>query len=227
MSYDLITYFNRKFANLYPQTPKQKQGPFITISRQTGCNANVVAEMLLEELRKQTPEWKMINKEIIDQAAGKLKVDKQRINDIITAKDRTMADEILNALSTRYYKNDKMVRKAIAEVVHHDAESGNVIIVGRGGVAVTRELEKGIHIKLTAPVEWRVNEIMHRRGISKEESEAFVVATDKKRIKLLEQLSGKKSEDILFDLIFNSATFSPPQIVNLILHALKEKQLIN
>ncbi len=227
MSYDLINYFNRKFANLYPQPEKQKSGPFVTISRLTGCNANVVAEMLLEELRKQNPKWKMINKEIIDQAAGKLKVDKQRINDIITAKDRTIADEILDALSTRYYKNDIMVRKAIAEVVRHDAETGNVIIVGRGGVAVTTGMEKGIHLKLTAPLEWRIKGIMQRRGISREEAVNFITTTDKKRIKLLEQLSNKKIDDISFDLVINSATFNPSQIVSLILKAMQTKHLID
>ena len=39
------------------------------------------------------------------------------------------------------------------------AEVGRVIIVGRGGVFITRDLPGGIHVRLVAPREWRV-----RRG---------------------------------------------------------------
>jgi cytidylate kinase len=226
MSYDLINYFNRKFAKLYPQTSTNEPGPFITISRETGCAANIIAENLKEKLSKQSSDWKIINKEIIDQAAGKLKVDKQRINNIIHAKHRTVANEILDALSTRYYKNDKTVLKAIAEVVKHDAEEGNIIIVGRGGVAVTQTAPNGIHIKLTAPLEWRINSMVQRRGMTREEATALIKENDKKRAQLLEHLSHKKNSTTLFDLVINCATFSPPQTVSLILEAINVKQLL-
>ena len=226
MSYDLINYFNRKFAKLYPQTTNNEPGSFITISRETGCAANIIAENLKEKLSKQSSDWKIINKEIIDQAAGKLKVDKQRINNIINAKDRTVANEILDALSTRYYKNDKTVLKAIAEVVKHNAEEGSIIIVGRGGVAVTQTVPNGIHIKLTAPLEWRINSMVQRRGMTNEAAASFIKENDKKRTQLLEQLSHKKNSATSFDLIINCATFSPPQTVSLILEAINVKQLL-
>ncbi len=226
MTYDLITYFNKKFAKMYPQDLPAESGPFITISRETGCGANIVGQMLLEELRKSNSGWKMVNKEIVDQAAGSLKVDKHRVHEIISAEERTIANEILDALSTRYYKNDKTVLKTIADVVKHAAETGRVIIVGRGGVAVTRELSLGLHVKLFAPLKWRTDSIANRRGVTKEQAEVFVKETDRKRVKLLEQLSGKKVSDILFDLTINSATFSPSQSVSLILEAMKARQLV-
>ena len=166
MTYDLIHYFNSKFAKLYPSEPPVKQFPFLTISRETGCGANIIAEMMQEALQTKQAKWKVINKEIIDQAASQLKINKHRINDIINAKDRTMANEILDALSTRYYKNDRLLRKSITEIVRHDAQQGNTIIVGCGGVAVTHDLPKGFHVKLFAPVEWRTEMLMQRRGLS-------------------------------------------------------------
>ncbi len=224
MSYDLITYFNKKFAKIYPQESTHEAAPFITISRETGCGANVVGQMLLEKLRENDSQWILVNKEIVDQAAGSLKVDKNRVNEIISAEERTIANEILDALSTRYYKNDKTVLKAISEVVKHDAKSGKVIIVGRGGVAVTRGLPLGFHIKFIAPLDWRINAIASRRGVSIDQASAFVNETDRKRAKLLEQLSGKKASEILFDLTINSATFTPSQSVSLILEAMKQIQ---
>lgn len=227
MSYELIQYFNSKFAKLY--SPESEKGPlpFVTISRETGCGANIIAEMLQEKLSTANHRWKLINKEIIDEAANELKVNKQRIDDIINVKDRTIANEILDALSTRYYKNDTMVRKTIAEVVRHDAKKGNVIIVGRGGVAVTQDLPKGLHIKLVAPKEWRIDTLMKRRGLSKDAAAGYIKEHDKKRTQLLEQMSGKNREDIFYSFTINCATFTPLQIVKLILEAMKSKELIN
>jgi len=49
----------------------------------------------------------------------------------------------------------------------------------------------------------------------------------KKSMGMTGNLSVKSLEIISLNTDICSATFSPPQIVNLILHALKEKQLIN
>jgi len=227
MSYELIQYFNSKFAKLYSQESTKKPLPFVTISRETGCGANIVAEMLQNKLRTTSHRWKVVNKEIIDEAANALKIDKHRINDIIHVKNRTMADEILDALSTRYYKNDTTVRKTIAEVIRHDAKRGNIIIVGRGGVAVTQDLPKGLHIKLFAPKAWRIDILIRQRGLSKDAATNYIKEHDKKRTQLLEQMSGKNIEQILFSLTFNCATFTPLQIVKLTLEAMKSKELIN
>ncbi len=225
MAYDLIHYFNSKFEKLY-QTEQQKTLPFLTLSRETGCGANTIAQMIQEELQKNHISWKVVNKEIIDQAASELKVNKHRINDIINGKDRTMADEILNALSTRYYKNDRMLRNSIKEIVTHDAQMGNIIIVGRGGVAITQNLPKGMHIKLAAPHNWRVNRLMQQRGFSETKAVEYLEETDKNRKLLLSQLTNNKFDNIWFDLIINCATFTPTHIVTLILEAMKVRKLL-
>lgn len=225
MSYDLISYFNSKFSKLY-HPENRKALPFITISREAGCGANNIASMIKEKIEDEGARWKVVNKEIIDQAVSQLKVDKHRVNDIINAKDRSIADEILNALSTRYYKNDRMLRKSIKEILRYDAGEGNIIIVGRGGVAVTQDLPLGMHIKFIAPVDWRKNRIIQMRGLSEAEAMEYLTDMDKKRNLLLEQLSNKKFDNTWFDLIINCATFNPSQIVNLILYAMKERQLL-
>ncbi len=225
MTYDLIHYFNQKFDKLY-RTESKKTLPFITLSRETGCGANAIALMLQEELTSREKKWNVINKEIIDEAASQLKVDRHRIYDVINARNRTMADEILNALSTRYYKNDRILRKSITEIVRHDAQTGNIIIVGRGGVAVTQDLPMGMHIKLMAPVKWRVENVMKMRGMTENSAMEYIDDIDKKRKQLLKQLSGNKFNNSWFNLVINCATFTPLQIVRLISDSMKMRQLL-
>jgi len=155
----------------------------------------------------------------------KLKVDPGRIYEVIESSERTTIDEILDALSYKYYKNDRVVRKNLAEIIRFDAKQGHVVIVGRGGVVVTKEIPGGLHIKLTAPFSWRVNEIMKSNNLSKEKAEHFVKENDAKRKKLIEQLSNNKIENVYFDITINRETFDKEQTASIILNAMEIKRL--
>ena len=50
-----------------------------------------------------------------------------------------------------YYKSDLKIRTTIAKVIRKFANEGNAIIVGRGGVAITRDIPLSLHIFLEAP----------------------------------------------------------------------------
>jgi cytidylate kinase len=163
---------------------------------------------------------------LIYQAANKLKVNPKRIHEIIEAEHRTSANEILDALATRYYKNDRIVRKNLTEILKYDATQGHVIIVGRGGVAVTKDIERGLHIKLVAPLDYRIEKIMERKKMTVDQAKEYVIETDKKRALLLEQFSGKKINQIYFDLTLNCQSFDSKGIVDVILKAMKIKHLV-
>ncbi len=228
MSYDLIEYFNKRFpvSDIKKETfIKKKPGPFVTISRETGCEGSGVAEILISKLKEHNSRWKLINKEIIIEAAQKLKVDPGRVYEVIESSERSTIDEILDALSYKYYKNDRVVRKNLAEIIRFDAKQGHVVIVGRGGVVVTGDIPNGIHIKLTAPLSWRVKEIMHKNKLSKAEAEKYVIETDTKRKKLIEQLSNNKIDNVYFDITINRETFNKEQTASIILNAMEIKRL--
>ncbi len=229
MSYDLIEYFNRRFSrpDLEKKKPEKKEpGPFVTISRETGCRGNDIAEQLVEHLKQYDSRWKLINKEIIFQAANKLKVDPHRIYDVIESENRTAVHEILDALAYKYYVNDRVVRKNVAELLRFDARQGYVVIVGRGGVAVTNDIPNGLHLKFTAPLAWRVESVALTKNMRMEEAERYVKETDAKRIKLIEQLSGKSIDQVYFDLQINCKTFTNEQFIELITQTMKIKGLI-
>jgi cytidylate kinase len=230
MAYDLIDYFNRRYAvdlKKEPEHFRKKPGPFITISRETGCGANEVARALVDFLKKQhSVKWKLINKEIIYQAAHRLQVDPKRVYEVIESEERTVVHEIIDALATRYYKNDRVVRKNVADILKFDARQGFVVIVGRGGVAVTKEIPNGLHIKLVAPLEWRVQQIRERKKMDRKEAERYIMESDQKRIHLLEQLSGKPVEQLFFDLIVNRERFSVDQTVRLLYQTMEIKKII-
>jgi cytidylate kinase len=224
MPYDLLTYFDQRFEK--KAHPKVKPGPFVTISRQTGCNGSGIAADLVRMLRKEGNPWKFINKEILEESANQLKLDPSRIRYVFETKKRTHADEVIAALSSRYYKSDKVVRSTITEVLRHYAKAGHVVIVGRAGVATTEDMDRGFHIRLIAPYEWRVNSLKKRKDFENISVEAFIREHDKKKKKLIEDFCGKTINDIEFDLTINCASFTRAQLIDLIMQALRMKDLV-
>ncbi len=219
---ELVNYFDYRFNQPIPK-PKKKL-PFITISRETGCGASQIARMLVKELKARGEKWSYVDKEILNESAEKLKIDKSKIKYVFDAVQKTHADEILLALSTKYYKSDKAVRKVIGDVVTHMALEGNVILVGRGGVSITSELKNGIHIRLTAPREWRIDSLMSRKNRSMEEVELKIDEVDKMRKRLITVFKKDFLITNQFDIEINCAKFTKHQVVELIAKVMELKR---
>jgi len=226
MPYDLLTYFDQRFSKDVKKPVKKDPGPFITISRETGCNATSIAQELVKALNQYGKKWNYVNKEILEESARKLNLDEVKIEHIFEAEARTHLDEILGALSNRYYKSDKVVKKTISHVLRHFANQGNMVIVGRAGVATTRDIPNGLHVRLVAPYNWRVSSLKKRKAFDHVDVDKFIKEHDEKKKRLIEQFYGKKFQEIYFDLTINRETFSIHQSVSLIIEAMKLKGLI-
>lgn len=224
MSQDLISYFDHRFEKT--KNTKTTCGPFITFSRQTGCNGSGIAEDLVKALKQEGKKWKFINKEILEESASKLKMDPSKLKYVFESKKKTHVDDVLSALSSRYYKSDKVVRKTISDVLRHYAEQGNVILVGRAGIATTSDLKNGLHVRFVAPYEWRVDSLKQRKQFENIDVQAFIKEHDQKKRDLIEDFCGKDIHDLHFDLTLNTRTFDRQQIVALLIDAMKMKQLI-
>ena len=72
MPHKLLTYFDNRFER--PPLKKYEQGPFITISRQTGCNGTGIAKDIATALKAYGQKWSFINKEVLEESARKLKM---------------------------------------------------------------------------------------------------------------------------------------------------------
>ncbi|HRZ76977.1 MAG TPA: cytidylate kinase family protein, partial [Bacteroidales bacterium] len=157
----LVRYFNAKLEVEQQKQAARRKGPVITISRMAGCPAGLVAEALVKRLRNDNvgPDprlWRIVSKEVLSEAARALGLEERKINYVFESGARTTMDEVIEALSSRYYKSDARIRKTISEVIRTIAASGSVILIGRGGVALTQDIPGSLHIRLQAPEEWRV-----------------------------------------------------------------------
>lgn len=203
---------------------KTEPGPVITISRETGCSAREISQLLYEKIvngfynsKPDSCPWKLINKEILQNSASKLLgLLPSELDYVFKEVEKGTISEILDALSTKYYHSDRKKKKIIVNVIKAMAEQGNIIFLGRGSVAVTRNMKNSFHIKLMAPIEWRISEVMSRFNYTRDKAITFIEETDKQRAKLIECFGGNSSYS-LFDATFNTATLTHNEIVDQIL----------
>jgi cytidylate kinase len=213
MPLDLKEYFEKRLSA--KQQTEVSKSSFITISRQTGCNGNSIAVKLTKELSSKN-KWKYINKEILSESAKQLDLSESQLIHLFKSEKLTHANEIIAALSHRYYKNDNKIKKTITEVVTDFAIEGNVVIVGRAAVGITSKLQRGLHIRITAPVDWRINALKKRKGFEDVDVVKFIQEHDIKKENLIQRFCNMKLEDVPFDLTINCSKFNQNQIVKII-----------
>lgn len=201
--------------------------PFITISREFGCQANLLSESLIAGLSPKGHHWQMINREIINRTANELKIDPERVRNVISNEKRSMVDEILDATSVKYYKSDAKIRQTIANIVTSFAAGGNVIIIGGAGAAITQGLPNSLHIRLTAPVSWRLNNIMLLHHLKREDALQLLTSTDLRRNKLhRDYIRSSPDFEGVFDIRFNCSRISHEEINHMIISLMEKRGMI-
>ena len=215
----IFDYFDSRQRSSILNQPKACDGPVITISRQTGCDARQVAETVVNNLNSKygSNKWKWVDKDIIYAIAKELNTDTLRVENFYKGIERSNMSEMIMAFSGGFV-SDLRVKKAIKDVVLSVCKAGYVVLVGRGGVSIAREIKDALHIRLMAPFYWRVENVMKKKGMDIEAAEEYVVDTDEKRHNLITTFLEKKSVniDFLFDATINRESFTVFEIADLI-----------
>lgn len=219
-------YFDGRYRESILSKPSDEDGPFITLSRTTGCDARQVAAGLVDDLNLKygTSKWRWVDKDIIYDIAKELNTDTLRVENFYKGIELSNMSEMIMAFSGGFV-SDLRVKKAIKDVVLTLCKEGHIVLVGRGGVSIARDIRNALHIRLIAPFYWRVQNIMKKKEMNLEAAEKYVVDTDEKRFQLIQAFLDKKplNIDYLFDATINASSFSAQEISSLVLTMFDKK----
>lgn len=212
-------------------------GPVVTISRQAGCSAQRIAIKLSKILTgysymsetKTDAEWKWVDKKVFsDVVNGMIKeINFGNYNDSLEA--IAMLNEVSRAFSdeTVYDISDEKLIRTLKGVICRLAFQGRNIIVGRSAGVILKNVPNKLNIRLEAPAEWRINRIMQIKDFSQAEAFKYISEMDEKRDSFIEKIIGRKAENNDFDVIFNYASFEDDEIVDAVIHMLRNKKIIS
>ncbi len=210
---------------------EERPGPVITLARDYGCRANEIAQALVEKIqashtiRRKHHSWRIVNREFFEEVAENLHMHPHKIEHVLQPHEKSLLEEFVTSYSSEHI-DDLKIRKALRKVVASYAEKGNIIIVGRAGVAITRSVPNSLHIRLEAPLDWRVEHLMKSRSIKKEEARSLASKTDEARQLFISQMRKEPFEEAVFDAIYNRATLSSEAIVESIFQLVVSSKIL-
>jgi cytidylate kinase len=230
MDNTLMLYLNKRLHKSDPKylAANTQHGPVICISREVGCGGVNIAKLLAAELDKQNilKKWKVLSKEILEESARELDMDPNKLNSYLKEGDRGLFDDILSAFNEKRFKSDRKINKTLIDLISSFANDGYCIIVGRAGHIIARDIEKSLLVRLTAPLEWRIKQIMEKNKLNMREASDFIEKTEKERHNLRKHIAGDHGKEDEFDLNINISRLNITEVIAFIRFAAQTKGLL-
>ena len=189
---------------------------FIAIARDFGCREEAIIPQLEGVLG-----WRVYGKDLINHIAEREELNRNFL-ETLDEKKQTQMDNWVNYLITSgaILQKDYVLR--ITRLIETIVMNENAILLGRGANFILNERKDGLRIKLTAPLDDRIKNIMEVRSLPVKEAEQLVKEKDKEREEFV-SVYFKAATAPEFDLAFNTSVIDADMICEMIKFALKEK----
>ena len=108
------------------------------------------------------------------------------------------------------------------EILKGIADDESCVIAGRSGFFVFRDHPNHLSILIQARMDYRLNRLMKKRGISREEAQGIINEVDKGRENYEKKYTGTSRYDTRnYDIVLNSDEHTEDEIVDLIVQYVK------
>lgn len=192
--------------------PPRKEDParprrVVTISRQTGSGAHVVAEALVARLQARAPDdacpWTIFDKNLVEKVLEDHDLPK-RLAKFMPEDQRSEMVETLDGLFGVQPSSWTLVRKT-ADTILHLAEVGNAILIGRGANIVTGKLSYAFHVRLVGSWEKRIDYLVEYEHLSRPKATEYARTEDLGRKRYLKKYYEADIDDpLLYDVVINT-----------------------
>ena len=204
-------------AEILPEKAQKFHQPVITISRQRGAGGSIIARKLAERFN-----YTLLHRDIIErmcESSG----HKRRIIESLDEHGKSQLALWFEAMVAGEYIDNSDYSKQLLEIIYSISSLGGVVVVGRGANFIVGQ-DRGFHIRLVAPREVRILNIMKFDGRSEKEAAKEVDTTDHERREFIRKSFGKSIDDPLYyDIVINKLNISLDAATSLIAVAAMEK----
>ncbi len=183
----------------------------ITISRQKGSLGDEIARATAEKLG-----YNYIEKLQISEALARLGFSVSEIDKYDEKKP-----SIWQTLSMHKSKFAHLIRAAVCEIAVED----NVVIVGRGGQVILKDIPGTVNLRIIAPFATRVARLKEKQGIEEKDAERIIRQSDRDSSGYLSNyFDADLNDDDLYDLVINTRDMTLSTSVDLIRRVAGDKE---
>ena len=195
----------------------------VTISRQAGCGALVVAEKLARYLQEHSPKhavpWTVFDRNLMEKVLEDHDLPKRLAQ--FLPEDRVSYLEDIMADLVQAYPPAQTVIRQTTETILKLASLGNVILIGRGGNVITARLPNVFHVRLVAPLEQRIEHSHKSYGMTTTEARKFCLREDLGRERYLKKYFNADINDAsLYHMVINTGLIGYDNAAKLISDAI-------
>ncbi|HOO70817.1 MAG TPA: cytidylate kinase-like family protein [Spirochaetota bacterium] len=220
-----VKFWESQKARIILHDDSEQAKPFITIEREYGCLGYDLGKKIVELLNTKYPgdlTWAAYDKQVLD----KVMEDMGLSASLAKSLTDDARQQLTNVLNTSFSKFPPQVSvyKKLAETIRMLAANGNVVIIGRAGNVITREMKGGYNIRIIAPMDYKINNIMKIKGVDKKEAEKLIIDNTARRVNYIREFV---DFDIMdphnYHLILNAAKFNIEEMAEVVIQGLKIK----
>ena len=182
----------------------------VTISRQAGCGALVVAEKLAHYLQEHSSKdacpWTVFDRNLMEKVLEDHNLP-TRLARFMPEDRASQIEDILADVFEVHPPAETMLHQT-AETILKLATLGNVILIGRGSTVITARLPHVFHVRLVAPFEKRV-EYAHKKynqfNLTADQARKFCRNEDRGRERYTKKYFNADINDpLLYHMIINT-----------------------
>jgi cytidylate kinase len=119
--------------------------------------------------------------------------------------------------------DDESYIRTLTSVIKGIAARGNVVMLGRGSQAILQHEPGVLHVWVAAPRDWRIENLMHRDGISRQDADRRLARSDKDRDAFHRHyFKVEPNMPALYDVGFNAARITTAAAARMVALAARE-----
>ncbi|HOX56039.1 MAG TPA: cytidylate kinase-like family protein [Candidatus Paceibacterota bacterium] len=215
------------FLNCQLQPSRKRSAPpraglafrAVTMSRQTGSGAHIVAEKLAAHLQAHSPKdscpWTVFDRNLVEKVLEDHNLP-QRLAGFMPEDRVSELEDTVDDLLGLHPPSWTLVRQT-TDTILRLVELGNVILIGRGATVITARLDYVFHVRIVGSLEKRVKHVQELNRISKEAALDIIRREDRGRKRYLKKYFGMNPDDPLqYHLIINTDSIACDEAARII-----------
>jgi cytidylate kinase len=222
-----LTFINLNISPTAKGVARKARRRAITISRQAGSGAHVVAPRLAEILQKANPDpqcpWTVFDRNLVEKVLQDHNLPK-RLGRFMPEDRVSVLTDIMDDLFGLHPPAEEMVRQVV-ETVLRLAELGNVILIGRAANVITSPLEHVFHVRLIGSLARRIGHVMELQKVNRTIATQMIDREDGGRRRYLKTYFDKDIDDpLLYHMVINTDSMSYDAVAQVIANAVSSEQ---